>query len=247
MEQSLSLPNAGQVQSSTLNRIHEASAKFQRYKILLRRRWWFLLLTASIGVCVQALTITGKPQVFRSLAKLVAGGRMIGTEAIRWEEQLQDFYGTIIETIESAEMIRKARERVHSLHPDLKDSEVEIVVRQTKGSAIFNILATGSEPKYTQIFLNALLDEFIAFRQIIREQAQGKVLSTFLQEVVNKQKAMEEKNDVYSKFCAANNLVTITNGNNEAASFLTSLKAQRETLRTSLAEIEAAIRATVNY
>ena len=241
MEQSLSLPNAGQVQSSTLNRIHEASAKFQRYKILLRRRWWFLLLTASIGVCVQALTITGKPQVFRSLAKLVAGGRMIGTESIRWEEALQDFYGTIIETIESAEMIRKARERVHSLHPDLKDSEVEIVVRQTKGSAIFNIRATGSEPKYTQIFLNALLDEFIAFRQIIREQAQGKVLNTFLQEVVSKQKAMEEKNDLYSKFCAANNLVTITNGNNEAASFLSSLKAQRETLRTSLAEIEASM------
>ena len=67
----------GQVQSSTLNRIHEASAKFQRYKILLRRRWWFLLLTASIGMCVQALTITGKPQIFRSLAKLVAGGRMV--------------------------------------------------------------------------------------------------------------------------------------------------------------------------
>ena len=191
MEQNLSLPG-GQVQSSTLNRIHEASAKFQRYKILLRRRWWFLLLTASIGVCVQALTITGKPQIFRSLAKLVAGGRMVANGDLQWQEQLQDFYGTIIETIESAEMIRKARERVHALHPDLKDSDVEIRVAQTKGSAIFNILATGSEPKYTQIFLNSLLDEFIAFRQSIREQAQGKVLSTFLQEVVNKQKVMVE-------------------------------------------------------
>lgn len=241
MEQNLSLPNAGQMQSSTLNRIHEASAKFQRYKILLRRRWWFLLLTASIGVCVQALTITGKPQVFRSLAKMVAGGRMVAGSDYKWEEQLQDFYGTIIETIESAEMIRKARERVHSLHPDLKDSDVEIVVRQTKGSAIFNILATGSEPKYTQIFLNALLDEFIAFRQIIREQAQGKVLSTFLQEVVNKQKTMEEKNEAFNKFSAANNILTITNGNNEAASFLTALKAQREAKRTALAEIDLAI------
>jgi hypothetical protein len=59
MENTLNLP--GQAQSSTLSRIHEASAKFQRYKILLRRRWWFLLLTASIGVCVQALRITGRP------------------------------------------------------------------------------------------------------------------------------------------------------------------------------------------
>ena len=240
MEQNLSLPG-GQVQSSTLNRIHEASAKFQRYKILLRRRWWFLLLTASIGVCVQALTITGKPQIFRSLAKLVAGGRMVANGDLQWQEQLQDFYGTIIETIESAEMIRKARERVHALHPDLKDSDVEIRVAQTKGSAIFNILATGSEPKYTQIFLNSLLDEFIAFRQSIREQAQGKVLSTFLQEVVNKQKVMEEKSDLLQRFCSANNILTITNGQNEAAYFLTQLKGQRETQRTALSEIDMAV------
>jgi succinoglycan biosynthesis transport protein ExoP len=240
MEQNLTLPG-GQVQSSTLNRIHEASAKFQRYKILLRRRWWFLLLTASIGVCVQALTITGKPQIFRSLAKLVAGGRMVANGDLQWQEQLQDFYGTIIETIESAEMIRKARERVHALHPDLKDSDVEIRVAQTKGSAIFNILATGSEPKYTQIFLNSLLDEFIAFRQSIREQAQGKVLSTFLQEVVNKQKVMEEKSDLLQRFCSANNILTITNGQNEAAYFLTQLKGQRETQRTALAEIDMAV------
>jgi succinoglycan biosynthesis transport protein ExoP len=240
MEQNLTLPG-GQVQSSTLHRIHEASAKFQRYKILLRRRWWFLLLTASIGVCVQALTITGKPQIFRSLAKLVAGGRMVANGDLQWQEQLQDFYGTIIETIESAEMIRKARERVHALHPDLKDSDVDIRVAQTKGSAIFNILATGSEPKYTQIFLNSLLDEFIAFRQSIREQAQGKVLSTFLQEVVNKQKVMEEKSDLLQRFCSANNVLTITNGQNEAAYFLTQLKAQRETQRTALAEIDMAV------
>lgn len=240
MEQHLTLPG-GQVQSSTLNRIHEASAKFQRYKILLRRRWWFLLLTASIGVCVQALTITGKPQIFRSLAKLVAGGRMVANGDLQWQEQLQDFYGTIIETIESAEMIRKARERVHALYPDLKDSDVDIRVAQTKGSAIFNILATGSEPKYTQILLNSLLDEFIAFRQSIREQAQGKVLSTFLQEVVNKQKVMEEKSDLLQRFCSANNILTITNGQNEAAHFLTQLKAQRETQRTALAEIDMAV------
>ena len=74
MESNLTLPGP----SNTLSRIHETSAKFQRYKILLRRRWWFLLLTASIGVCVMALKITGQPQSFTSLAKLVAGGRVVG-------------------------------------------------------------------------------------------------------------------------------------------------------------------------
>lgn len=239
MEQSLNLP--GPPQSSTLSRIHEASAKFQRYKILLRRRWWFLLLTASIGVCVQALRITGRPQEFRSLAKLVAGGQLqLGAEGT-WREQQQDFYGTIIETVESADMKRRALERVRALHPDLKDSDVEIRVAQTKGSAIFNILATGSEPRYTKIFLDALLDEFIAFRQSIREQAQGKVIQTFLQEVVNKQKIMEERNDRLTKFASANNILTITNGNNAAAQFLNNLQSLRETQITLLAELKLAL------
>jgi capsular polysaccharide biosynthesis protein len=127
---------------------------------------------ACAGVSWSALQITGKPQVFRSLAKILASGSTVATEDPQWREQLQDFYGTIIETLESAEMNRKARERVHALHPDLKDSDVEIRVTQTKGSGIINILATGSEPVYSQIFLNALLDELMNFRQAIREKAQ---------------------------------------------------------------------------
>ena len=101
MENSLLLPPQNPGQSSTLSRIHETSAKFQRYKILLRRRWWFLLLTASIGVCIMALRITSKPDTYQSLAKLVAGGRIVAQEGnVGWQEQLTDFYGTIIETLE---------------------------------------------------------------------------------------------------------------------------------------------------
>ncbi len=238
MEQSLNLP--GGAPSSTLNRIHEASAKFQRYKILLRRRWWFLLLTASIGVCVQALRITGRPQEFRSLAKLVAGGQIVLNEGATWREERADFYGTIIETIESAEMKRRALERVRALNPDMKDSDVDIRVAQTKGSAIFNIIATGSEPKYTRIFLDALLEEFTSFRQNIREVAHGKVLQMFLQEVVSKQKVMDDALDKLTKFRVANNIITITNGNNAAAQFLHNLQAQRETQRTILEELKLA-------
>ncbi len=156
------------------------------------------VLGAGAGVCWQALRITGRPQEFRSLAKLVAGGQM-ANDGIAFREQQVDFYGTIIETLESAEMKRRALERVRALNPELKDVDVDIRVVQTKGSAIFNILATGSEPKYTKIFLDALLDEFIAFRQNIREQAAGKTLQKFLQEVVTRQKSMEDSAEKLEK------------------------------------------------
>lgn len=161
-------------------------------------------VSALIFVTLCGWSAYAAPPQFQSMAKLVAGGRMVLGNENRWEEQLQDFYGTIIETVESRELNKKADERVSSLHPDLKTSDVTIQVRQSKGSAIFTVIATGSEPKHTQVFLNAIMDEFIAFRQMIREQAQGKVLSTFLQEVVNKQKEMETAMDAKVRAETAN-------------------------------------------
>jgi len=237
MEQPLTLP--GQSQSATLSRIHETSAKFQRYKILLRRRWWFLLLTASIGICVQALRITGKPDEYRSLAKMVAGGRMVANGGqMGWQEQLTDFYGTIIETLESADMKKRAWLRVHALHPDLKDTDVDIRVAQNKGSAIFNVFAIGSEPKVTKIFLDALLDEFVARRQQQREQGLEHALNTFTETVVKKSKELQDISTKLEAFSKANNIVLLTNGNNEAASFLMGLKGKRESLMTELNDIK---------
>jgi polysaccharide biosynthesis transport protein len=242
MENSLLLPPQNPGQSSTLSRIHETSAKFQRYKILLRRRWWFLLLTASIGVCIMALRITSKPDTYQSLAKLVAGGRIVAQEGnVGWQEQLTDFYGTIIETLESAEMKKRALARVHALHPDLKDTNVEIRVAQTKGSAIFNVFAVGSEKTFTKIFLDAMLDEFVAFRQQIREQGLERALNTFTETVVKKSKELQERTERLEAFRKANDKVVLTDGRNEAAAFLLNLKAKRENLNSELTDIRNAL------
>lgn len=132
------------------------------------------------GVSWMALRITGKPQVFRSLAKMVVASR--GDVPAVEPDQKFHFYGTIVETLESAELNRKAADRVHALYPDLKVSAVEIRVLQTKGAAILNVLATGSEPKITQIFLNALLDEFMAFRHQITKKEQEEFVNVQIQQ-----------------------------------------------------------------
>jgi len=182
---------------------------------------------AILGIVLQEHLITARPQEFRSLAKLVAGGQMVVNDSITWREQQADFYGTIIETIESAEMHRRALERVKALNPDIDDCDVSIRVAQTKGSAIFNILATGPEPKYTRIFLDALLDEFISFRQSVREQAQGKVLQQFLQAVVTKQKDMEESMAKLEKVRAKVKTVDTVSAKSEQERLVTRLISQR--------------------
>lgn len=197
------------------------------------------VLGASVGICYQALRITSKPQEFRSLAKLVAGGTLVLNDGPNWIEQRQDFYGTIIETLESAEMNRRALERVRALNPDIREVDVEIRVVQTKGSAIFNVLATGQEPKYTRVFLDALLDEFIAFRQAIREQGQGKVLQEFLQAVVSQQKKMEHSLATLEQVRARVDSLNVKSDLERLVARLNTLRNQRDDLHLELKPMAA--------
>ena len=62
----------------------------------------------------------------------------------------------------------RALDRVGALHPEWKDCDVKIRCTQSKGSSIISVAAIGAEPKYTRVFLDALLDEYMAF---YREQS----------------------------------------------------------------------------
>jgi|GEM_PF-2431625 len=224
----------------------------QRVRELMRANQWrgrigvgALSMIALVAVILTVLAATKvefkqRAPVYQSMAKLVAGG-LITEGAANWQEQMQDFYGTIVETIESAEMKRRALERVSALNPDLKDHDVEILALQHKASAIFSVQARCADGKYAKVFLDALLDEFIAFRQSIREQAGGKVLNTFLQETVKQRKVMEEKAEALTAFQKENNVEALTNANNKAAARLNDLMEQREAQQFEAAEMKLAL------
>ncbi len=143
------------------------------------------LIGAFAGTVFQALRITDRPQEFRSLAKFVAYEQPVNHDAsINVKELQQGLYATIIETVETDEMKRRALERVKALNPDLKECDIEIRGVHIKGSDIINIQATGPEPKYTRIFLDALLDEYMAWRMSMLERMDGKPRQRPLQDSV---------------------------------------------------------------
>lgn len=215
-------------QSSNLNRFHETSAKFQRYKILLRRRWWFLLLTAAIAVCVQALAITGKTTEYSAIGRVVAGMQINagGNQNDKVVNQMmpQDFYGTQMEILESGELRRRALERVRSLHPELKEIDVEIRVTQTKGSSILNVAAVGAEAKYTRVYLEGILDEYIAFGKEMVQNSVTAEMNKVIEEVLSREKTVKEKSLNLENFLKNNDIVIFEGDRNQAAAYLNQLK-----------------------
>lgn len=119
-----------------------------------------VLAGTSIGTAVQTIRITGRPMEFRSEAII----KVPVHHPIRDDAERIGRINVIIETIESPELKRRALNRVKALNPGLKAGDVKIQAVEGQESDVFNILATGTEPKGTRLFLDALIDEFVLFR-----------------------------------------------------------------------------------
>ena len=146
-----------------------------------------------IAVWVQVLAIDSRPIKFIAQGKLVVGLQVNpnGSDVIKMHPQV--FYDMQNEILNSGEIRRRALERLHGEHPELKEIEVEVRVYQAKGSSILKVEAVGSEPKYVRAFCDSLLAEFIAFRRELTYKAQESApISKILEQVLIKEKATKD-------------------------------------------------------
>ena len=196
--------------------------------------FWIILVCgllggAVLGVCWQIDEARNTQPECRSLAKVIVNLEHAGEEG---DVPLNaDLYGTCIEILGSPEMSRRALERVRALNPGLAEQPVEIRVARTPGSGIINILATSPETKYVRVFLDALIDEFISYRTSLREQEQGRVLQSRLNDIVTLQKLMEESISRHNRARAASPPTEGATEIERLISRLTKLRDQRDDLR----------------
>lgn len=159
-----------------------------------RPLWVYITVGVALGICYQVFQLLPAPQM-QCEAKLVASPAYMTFKRedygfIDYDPQtVWSFATTLIETLESPELQRRARTRVHALNPELVESDVRIRASQSKESAIFNLVASGRDGVYVRTYLNALLDEFVAFRQAVRSQSQSRFFKRLFDEFDEKRVA----------------------------------------------------------
>ena len=70
--------------------------RLHRYRSLLLRRWWILVLTICLGLFVQAWLIYQTPPSFLSVAKMMLSGKLKISQNAVYSEDSVNFYGTQI-------------------------------------------------------------------------------------------------------------------------------------------------------
>jgi len=112
-------------------------------------------LLAPIGVCYRALRITGEPPRFVSEAKLdisTPSGKSLSSES----------RSDLIERVEGPDLRRHALERIRALKPQVRECDIDIRATFDSYSDSLLLTSSGSEPKFSLVYLDALIDQLKA-------------------------------------------------------------------------------------
>jgi len=206
--------------------------RLHRYKALLMRRWWIPVLTVCLGLFVEAFLIYQMPPSYLSASKMMVAGKMNLPAGAIYSEETQNFYGTQIQLMQSAEVKHGAEALVRSTHPEVQPVPVEIIVLQKPRTSIFDLQAIGSAADYTQVYLNAVMQKYLDFKKGMREGRGHEVTTGITEQLIQVEKDLRNGEDEMLEFQKQNNIGFIQEEGNSAAAYLVRLNQQYAQLKT---------------
>ena len=139
-------------------------ARVYRYHLLLRKYWWLPLMILSGSLLVQGVRYFLGDPLFVSTGRMMVAPRIMTKESAVYTEELTNYFGTQVSLMQSDEIKRRARQSVEASHPDLKGVEADLTVQQEPKASIFILKVTSPDPKYSQLFADACMSEFLENR-----------------------------------------------------------------------------------
>lgn len=211
-----------------------------RAQLVLASKWWVLVLTCLAGVAIQGLQTMQQQPTYTSTAQLILEGQVNVPEANAYREQMAMFFDTQTDVMMSRDVRENARDRVSAMHPDLKPSPVRVQAMQKPRKAIFLLTATGAEPKYTQAYLDATLDAYIAKRKQSRSESSESTLIKVQDQILKLERQIEQGENEIVEFQKSNNLVFMQEQGATAGQHLSQLKTSLADLKTQYQLLETA-------
>src|SRR3989440_4117117 len=206
--------------------------RLHRYKSLLLRRWWIPVLTICLGLFVKAFLIYQTPPQYQSTSKMMLAGKLNIAQGAVYSEDSVNFYGTQIQLMQSAEVRHSAESLVRSAHPELQPVPVDIFVLQKPRTSIFDLSAIGSEPQYTQAYLNAAMQKYLDFKRGMRADRGHEITTGITEQLIQVEKDLRNSEDEMLEFQKQNNIGFIQEDSTSAAQQRVKLNQQYAQLKT---------------
>jgi len=200
---------------------------------LLRKFWWLPLLTLTLFVAAAAIYIS------RSAPTYVTHASMWETEKVRlpvgelFSDDPQNEVGNQTELIRSGKLRQLTLARLQKvltnglpLDHEGRPLQVELVVRQTPKTSIFTVEAIGADPEYIQVYLDNLINEYLAYKKDLRQTISGDTLASITDQVLSKERDLKADQDALTTFEQSNNLAILQEQGTVAGGYLEKLQTQ---------------------
>jgi polysaccharide biosynthesis transport protein len=213
--------------------------KFYRYRNLVRRQWWILALTVGVGVAWRSWIVFDRPDLYESTAELSVPEEVKGLEQKQLfrMEYYEEYVGQAMRMLQSPEVLDAARRRLELEVPHLR-SEVTITPTNIPRTMIFTVVGRGTNPEYTQRFVEATLLEFINYRKSQRKGQIAETSGDLRAELETTRKNLAAQKAEFDSFIEKNDMTAWKEQAASASAFLAGLKAQQAQLEHDLLRLQ---------
>ncbi len=182
-----------------------------RYRSLLRRRWWVLLITILLGLGGGVFWVWQTPPKYFSVGRMIMSIKITTSTGTGsgFAEEFSNFLGTQVALMKSTRVLERAYERVRAFKPDLVPIPVDLEISVTPRTTIFNVRATGAEPEYTRAYLDGCIDEYSALKSEMRATTSDVTLARILEQLEGLDRNLKKAQADEAGFITNNNIVFI--------------------------------------
>ena len=199
--------------ASTAHDRHAWGRKFfsrlQRYRNLLLRRWWVPVVCLILALGIEATYIRFAPPEFISVGQMIVSIKVNIQQVSLYTEELGNFLGTQAALMQGTAVLNRARERVASQNPGGTPKPVTLQVSLLPKTTIFILRATGGNPEYTKVYLQACMEEYRNLKKGMAERASDTTIAGLADQMLRLDPEMRKVDDQVAAFLSTNDVVLL--------------------------------------
>lgn len=220
----------------------------RRLLAALKSKWWILLIATLLPIGPTYYYFHNQPVDYVSKATMWVRGKMRLAEVGQYMEDVQNFFGTQIQLIQSERLQLRAIDRVKSTQPTLKEPKDEqgrvqlptVRIVQAPKSSVFVLEARSGSAEYARAYLDALLDEFLLYKSEVRASTSSDAWVSVSAQAYKQDSELKAAQEKVTQFQKENNVAlleeTVRGGGNQLAQ----MNAQIAMLQLDLRLMDAA-------
>lgn len=214
--------------------------RVHRYRNLLRRRWWVLLLTCALALCVQAWRVATQPPSYRSDGQVYIVGRFNTSSSTgqgSFQEANVEFQKTTIGLLVGQTVRARAWEQLEAKKGGLvKAGELDLDVRPE--GTLFTVIATGTDAAFTHDFLEETMQAFLDVRRGVRDQMSGRTVSSLREEIRHIEEQLQKDEAAIVDFQKQNGVFIKANDSTAESKAVQELQARAYVLKSQVDRLE---------